>query len=149
MKRELRLQFFKIVEAKHSLGETAGIIDPWAGQKATPTPVTTNRVLNENDIFQTIKSIPGVQMIHGSCKYSDPNGFAPAQPWGKEIEFQFTYKTQDSWGASTEENKGNQNIINQVTSALMSKFSNLLMNAIGEYDGNSKSSVTITQKGTQ
>jgi hypothetical protein len=141
MKRELRLQFFKIVEAKHALGQNLPIRDPWAGKPAPQEAAApAQHILNEQELFQAIKNVTGVRMIPGSYSYDDGT-----PPWGPEVSFKFEYKTAPAnW--ATQNDKGDQNITNTIQTTLSSKYANLINTVFATYDGDNIYSVAITQK---
>lgn len=133
MKRELRLQFFKIVEAKHTL--------------ATQQVEQGYDVLTEQELFQAIKNIPGVRMIPGSYRYQIPTGSRDVlQPWGPEVHFQFQYLIQSQHNWMTEDNQKDQNIINQIENAITAKYGNIVKSVSVEYNQNNIYDVEITQQ---
>jgi hypothetical protein len=130
MKRELRREFFRIVEAKFALGIHD---DANSGFK----------IITEADLFGVLKSIRGLRMLPNTYQISIPQGTV-VHPWGPEIKFQFQYVTanQGNW---LQGSTGDPAIINTVQTAITNAFKNLISSAYVTHIDDDIYEVAITE----
>lgn len=143
MNKNQRDKFLKIVEAKYSMAQ---VIDPWEKKPSIPKPMP--HIINELEILQAIKNVPGVMLFPHTYRAEIPQEVNyVTRPWGPTITF--VYGT-----APVPENLrqiGDLNIMNQVEEQLKTKL-DLYIHAIStEYQGRNTTGqstyeVTITQK---